>query len=160
MTGTSPKFKAIGPQVWTMPLLFLFLRYPTNVYIPSEISTPTKCLPKLSQGQLFSKYFSWAQQTGIPHNTWDPASRGFHLCPVAIPQGGGKVRALSLILAGAALPPDPPQVSHPKEYPPAGPAHPQPSWRSDMGCSNGCLWNKSHPSSPPGAEGPSCLMCL
>lgn len=120
------KVQCYQPQLWTKLLIFLFLRYPTNVYVDSEISIPTKCLPKLSQGQTFSKYFSWAQQTGIPHNTCNPASKALRWCPVAVLWGKLKVWALSIILAGEGSPPDPPRVSHPKGDPLAGSVHPQP----------------------------------
>lgn len=120
MTGTSSKFKAIEPQVWTKPFLIPFLRYPTNMYVPSEISTPNKCLPRLSQGQIFCRYFSQAQRTSIPHYIWDLASKDLCWRPIVVPWGKCNVRALSITTR--------PTTSHPPQRGPTGQLRSPPAW--------------------------------
>lgn len=97
------------------------------MYVPSEIPTPTKCLPKLNKGQIFSKYFWWAQQTGVTHSAWDPSSKALHWCPVAIPRGKHKARALGITPAGVASPPDPARVNQPPQRGPTGRLHSLPA---------------------------------
>lgn len=62
MTRASSKFKAFEPLVWTNVLLFLFLRHLTSIYVLSEISIFTKCLPKLSPDSLQIFFMSTANR--------------------------------------------------------------------------------------------------
>lgn len=157
MTRISSKFKAIECLVWTRILLFLFLRHLTSIYVLSETSISTKGLPKLCSDIL--QIFSMGTETGILHNTRDPASKGFHQCPVAMPWGRDKVPALS-IPPGRSSIPTIPSMSQPKRT----------HWTAlfSPSSASGLIWDaemmfmekKKHPSSAPGPEGLPCLMCL
>lgn len=82
MTGTSANPKLLGPEFWTRVLApsLSRLTHSTSLYVSLGVSTSTKCLPKLRQGQTFSKRFSWAKQRGMSYpwltfQSADPSAR-------------------------------------------------------------------------------------